>query len=277
MTGFLCVDKPTGRSSAFIVNVLKRMTGTPCGHMGTLDPFASGVLPVGVGNATRLFDFFLSKKKSYRATFRFGVTTDTLDPEGEISFGGTVPTEEEIRSVLPAFVGEIEQIPPIYSAKSIDGKRSYELARRGEEVALTPKKVTVEAFELLRRTGEDSFEFCITCGAGTYIRALARDLAKALGTLGYCTALRRTQSGFFTEGNAVPFEEITPETWKNYLIPTDAAIDLPAIDITDARLYNGIALETELSDGLYKLYNAGEFYGLARAAGGRLKTEKKLC
>ncbi len=277
MTGFLCVDKPEGRSSAFIVNVLKRVTKTPCGHMGTLDPFASGVLPVGVGNATRLFDFFLAKKKTYRAVFRFGATTDTLDPEGEIVCGGRIPSAGEIASALPALTGEIEQVPPAYSAKSVAGKRSYELARRGETVPLAPKKVRVEAFTLLGQTGEDTFEFSVTCGAGVYIRALARDIAAALGTLGYCTALRRTASGFFTEERSVPFSEINPDTWEKYLIPADRAIDLPAADVADARLYNGLAIGTDLPDGLFKLYREGEFYGLARAAGGLLKTEKKLC
>lgn len=277
MTGFLNVDKPAGRSSAFIVNVIKRIAKTPCGHMGTLDPFASGVLPVGLGNAARLFDYFLSKKKTYRAVFRFGAATDTLDPEGTFTVGGSVPTENEIKKALPALTGEISQIPPAYSAKSVGGKRSYERARRGECVALAPKIVTVDAFDLVKRTGEDTFEFLITCGAGTYIRALCRDLAQKLGTLGYCISLRRTASGVFDEKNAVPFEELTPETWESYLIPTDVVLDLPATDCADASLYNGLAVRTDLPDGLYKLYNAGNFYGLARADGGSLKTEKKLC
>lgn len=277
MTGFLCVDKPEGRSSGFVVNVLKRITGAPCGHMGTLDPFASGVLPVGVGNATRLFDYFLSKKKTYRATFRFGMTTDTLDPEGTFTMGGKIPTAGEIEGALPHLTGEILQLPPIYSAKSVEGKRSYVYARRGETVSLTPKKVKVDAFDLVGQTGEDTFEFLIVCGAGTYIRALARDLAEKLGTLGYCTALRRTASGAFTEEIAVPFAELTPETWEGHLIPTDAAIDLPATDCADARLYNGICVRTDLPDGLYKLYREGMFYGLARVGEGLLKTEKKLC
>ncbi len=277
MTGFLCVDKPSGRSSGFIVNVIKRITQTPCGHMGTLDPFASGVLPVGVGNATRLFEYFLSKKKTYRATFRFGATTDTLDPEGEPCVGGEIPSEEEISAVLPRFMGEIEQVPPAYSAKSVGGRRSYELARRGEEVTLASKKVQIDALKLLGREGEDAFEFEITCGAGTYIRAIARDLAASLGTLGYCTALRRTASGIFTEKMAVPFEEITPETWQNYLLPTDMVLPFSVMEVEDARFYNGVAVPVDAADGIYKIYRDGQFYGTGEVEGGILRAGKKLC
>ncbi len=277
MTGFLCVDKPSGRSSGFIVNVIKRITKTSCGHMGTLDPFASGVLPVGVGNATRLFEYFLSKKKTYRATFRFGATTDTLDPEGELFVGGQIPSEGQISAVLPRFLGEIEQTPPVYSAKSVGGRRSYELARRGEEVALASKKVQIDAFDLLGRRGEDAFEFEITCGAGTYIRALARDLAMSLGTLGYCTALRRTASGIFTEKMAVPFEEINPETWQNHLLPTDMVLPFSVMEVEDARFYNGIAIPVDAADGTYKIYRGGQFYGTGEVAGGILRAGKKLC
>lgn len=277
MTGFLNLDKPEGKSSAHLVNFVKRTVNAPCGHLGTLDPFASGVLPVGIGNATRLFDYFLGKRKTYRARFRFGVTTDTLDPEGAPTFGGSIPSKEELLAALPQLTGEIAQVPPAYSAKSVDGTRSYLLARRGENVSLACKQVTVYEFSLLSQTEADEFEFLITCGAGTYIRALARDLAAAVGTLGYCTALRRTASGPFTEEGAVSPDLLTADNWEKFLIPTDRVLALPAIDCTDARLYNGLAVPTDAPNGQYKLYNGGTFYGLARAAGGFLKTEKKLC
>ena len=180
MTGFLNVYKPSGLSSAAAVAQVKRLVRTPCGHMGTLDPLAEGVLPVGVGNASRLFDYFLSKKKTYTARFRFGATTATLDGEGEVVRGGRVPAEAEIAAALPALTGTIEQIPPAYSAVSVRGRRGYALARAGEEVSLPPRAVTVDHFRLCGQTAPDEFEFCIVCGAGTYIRALARDLAEAL-------------------------------------------------------------------------------------------------
>ena len=277
MTGFLNIDKPSGKSSAHIVNAVKRLTGCPAGHLGTLDPFASGVLPVGLGNANRLFDYFLTKKKTYAARFYFGATTDTLDPEGALTVGGEVPNEGEIRKTLSKFVGTFDQMPPAYSAKSVGGRRSYELARKGETPTLSPKRVTVDRFELVEQTGVHEFEFEITCGAGTYIRALARDLAEALGTLGYCTALRRTASGVFTLETAVPPERLTPENWRDYLIETDSVLPFSVISDGDKRLLQGQRVATDLQDGLYKLYFSGEFYGLAKAEGGLLKAEKKLC
>ncbi len=277
MTGFLNIDKPSGKSSAYIVNGVKRLAGSPAGHLGTLDPFASGVLPIGLGNANRLFDYFLTKKKTYVARFYFGATTDTLDPEGTRTEGGEVPAEGEICNILSKFEGEIEQMPPAYSAKSVGGRRSYELARKGETPTLSAKRVTVDRFALLGQVGTHEFEFEITCGAGTYIRALARDLAAALGTLGYCTALRRTASGIFTAETAVPPDKLTPENWRDYLIETDSVLPFPAVFSEDRRLFQGQKVETDLQDGLYKLYDRGAFYGLARAEGGLLKAEKKLC
>ena len=140
-SGFINLNKPSGISSAAAVSKIKRLTGLACGHMGTLDPLASGVLPVAFGNASRLFNYLLDKEKVYRAVFRFGTDTDTLDSAGEILKSGLpVPTEDKINSVLSEFVGEIEQVPPIYSAKSVGGVRAYRLARQGKEVELSAKK-----------------------------------------------------------------------------------------------------------------------------------------
>lgn len=277
MTGFLNLFKETGVSSADTVNRIKRLTKTPCGHLGTLDPLASGVLPVGVGNATRLFDYFLTKKKTYLARFRFGVTSATLDEEGEKTVGGRVPLQEEIERALPALTGEIDQIPPKYSAKSVNGRRGYQLARSGEEFTLPPKRVTVERFCLTEQTAPDEFAFEIVCGAGTYIRSLARDLAEALGTLGYMSALCRTASGVFTQETAVPLEKLTEKNWREYLIPTESVIALPVLESADRRLLNGVAVPVTAADGEYKLFVDGSFYGLARVTDGFAKAEKKLC
>ncbi|MDE7215127.1 MAG: tRNA pseudouridine(55) synthase TruB [Clostridia bacterium] len=190
MTGFICVDKAEGISSAAEVNKIKRLTNTHCGHMGTLDPMASGVLPVAIGNAARLFDYFLDKRKTYVATFRFGVDSDTLDTTGQMRLNaGYVPAKSQICEVLNEFVGELNQIPPRYSAKNISGKRGYELAREGVDFELPPKKVTVYSFELLQQTDEDCYSFQIECGGGTYIRSLARDLGKRLNTCAVMSAL----------------------------------------------------------------------------------------
>lgn len=277
MTGFFNIDKEEGRSSGYAVNILKRLTHTPCGHMGTLDPLASGVLPVGVGNAARLFDYFLGKQKVYRARFRFGATTPTLDREGEITFGGAVPLAEEIERALPHFIGEIAQIPPRYSAVSVNGRRGYALARSGETFEIPAKIVNITSFRLLAQTDETEFSFEICCGAGTYIRSLARDLAAALGTQGYMSALRRTRSGAFTEENAVPLAAVTHDNVAEYLIPTDSVIDLPFLTVANERLYHGLTVPCDHADGLYKLYSPEGFYGLARVRDGLVKTEKKLC
>ena len=179
--GFFNVDKPSGMTSSTVVNKCKWLSGVPCGHMGTLDPLASGVLPVGVGNAARLFNYFLEKEKVYIAEFTFGVESDTLDSTGNLVRGGHVPDEGEISAVLPQFFGDIMQIPPKYSAKNINGRRGYELARAGIEFELEAKKVHIYGMEVLGKVEdkEDTFRIQIRCGGGTYIRSLARDIAEA--------------------------------------------------------------------------------------------------
>lgn len=282
MTGFLNLDKPEGVSSAYLVNGVKRLVRQafgklPCGHMGTLDPLASGVLPIAVGNATRLFDYFLGKKKTYRARFIFGATTETLDREGDRIDGGMVPSAEEIEAALPRFCGKILQKPPKYSAKNLNGEKSYRLARRGEEFVLPAKEVEIFSFELLGKTAEDEFEFSITCGGGTYIRALSRDLASALGTLGFTSMLRRTASGPFTQDTAIPLERLTAENLKNYIIPADMVLPFPVMEVDDPRFYNGVPYAVDRADGVYKVYRGGAFYGTGTVEGGVLRAGKKLC
>lgn len=277
MTGFVNIDKREGLSSTYAVNRLKRLSGTPCGHMGTLDPLASGVLPIGIGNSARLFEYFLNKEKTYLARFRFGVTSRSLDRESELVFGGGVPSAGEIEAILPRFLGEIEQVPPAFSAICVGGKRSYEYARQGKEVPLNAKRVRISSFRLLEQTGADEYLFEIVCGGGTYIRSLARDVAHALGTEGLMASLRRTQSGIFTEETAVELDLLTPENLKEYLIPTEDVLPFPVLEINDERLYHGLAVSCGCADGRYKLYRGGQFYGLARVESGLARTEKKLC
>lgn len=277
MTGFINIFKEEGVSSAYVTNRIKWLCRMPAGHMGTLDPLASGVLPVGVGNATRLFDYFSGKIKTYRARFRFGVTTETLDREGDQVFGGTIPSMEEIQDSLPRLTGDLEQTPPKYSAKSVNGKRGYELARAGADFVLTPKKVHVERFSLLDQTGADEFSFEIVCGGGTYIRALARDLAQLLGTKAYMSSLVRTRSGIFGEETAVRLSDLTRENIEDFLIPTESVLPYPVLGETDARIFNGVCVPCTNQDGRYKLYRDGVFYGIAKAENGFVRAEKKLC
>ncbi|MBQ7880142.1 MAG: tRNA pseudouridine(55) synthase TruB [Clostridia bacterium] len=282
--GFFNIDKPSGLTSSTVVNKCKWLSGVPCGHMGTLDPLANGVLPVGVGNATRLFDYFLDKDKEYIAEFTFGVTSDTLDSTVELTQTGRIPTAAEITAVLPAFSGEQLQMPPKYSAKSVNGRRGYELARAGVEFELQPKKVRIDGVELIEQIADDIFRFKIRCGGGTYIRSIARDIAEKLDTFAVMSALTRTQSGVFTLDKALPYAELekdpTVEDLQRFLIPTESVLPFATLTLignAERRFFNGLAVETDEKDGLYKVYQGGAFYGIAEVKGGKAKAKTKLC
>ena len=283
--GFLNLDKPSGLTSSTLVNKCKWLSGVACGHMGTLDPLASGVLPVGVGNATRLFDYFLEKDKEYIAEFTFGQYSDTLDSTVETVQCGRIPAIDEIKDVLSSLCGEVMQIPPKYSAKNVNGRRGYDLARAGIEFELPAKKVRIEDIELLGDAEtENAFRFKIRCGGGTYIRSIARDMADMLGTKGVMSALRRTQSGCFTLENAVAFsvleQDPTIEELQNLIIPTESVLPFDRLLLegkNKEKIFNGLAVETAQKDGLYKLYKDEAFYGIAEVTGGKAKAKTKLC
>lgn len=282
MTGFIIVNKAEGVSSAREVNIIKKLTNRSCGHMGTLDPMASGVLPIAIGNATRLFDYFLSKKKTYIATFVFGCDSDTLDTSGTvINTGGRIPSEDKIRAIIPDLVGEVLQVPPKYSAKNIDGKRGYQLARAGIEFELSPKKVSIYSIRLIERVNENSFSFEIQCGGGTYIRSIARDLGTKLGTNAIMSSLIRTKSGIFGLNSSVRTENLTKENINRYIIKTDQVLPFDSFYPTEVeakKLFNGLTVKCSLSDGTYKIYcTDGLFYGLAEAKDNILKVRTKLC
>ncbi len=280
MSGFININKASGVSSAREVAIIKKLTGTPCGHLGTLDPMASGVLPVAIGKAARLFDFFLDKHKKYSATFRFGVDSDTLDTTGEIvENAGLVPEYAAVSEVLPQFTGEIMQLPPKYSAKNIGGRRGYELARAGVEFELKPKKVTVYSITLTGRSGNE-FTFDIECGGGTYIRSLARDIAAKLGTRAVMSALVRTQSGIFTIKNAVETSALSCENINSFIIPTESVLPYESISLAEKdefKVFNGLTIPCEKPDGIYKIYRGGAFYGLCEVKQSFLKVRTKLC
>lgn len=282
MTGFININKAPGVSSAREVAVIKRLTGQPCGHMGTLDPMAGGVLPVGIGNACRLFDYFLTKRKTYLATFKFGADYDTLDITGNLlSEGGRIPDECEIESVLPSLEGEIMQIPPRYSAKNIGGRRGYALARAGIDFELPPKKVSIYSVRLLSRRSADSYDFRIECGGGTYVRSVCRDMAAALGTVAAMSALVREAAGPFTLGDSVPSSLLTADNLSRYVIPADSVLPFAGLHVCGGdqkKLLNGMSVPTGSQDGTYKIYlEDGQFYGLGAVDGCRLKVKTKLC
>ena len=276
MKGFINLIKPEGMSSAYAVSVVKKKLHVPCGHMGTLDPMASGVLPVGIGKTSRMFDYLLDKTKTYIAEFEFGFTTDTLDITGQVvERTDVVPTEKQILEALPKFIGEIDQVPPKYSAKCIDGKRGYQLARQGVEFELKPKKVKVLDLKLNGKTGENKYSFTIKCQGGTYIRSLARDIAFECNSLGVMTSLVRAESGIFNLENGVDVEKFKCcENPESYLIDSDLAVNFPKAILTNeqaTKILNGVFEDLGFSDGLYRVYNENDFWGIGFSENGVLK------
>jgi len=250
--GWLIIDKPAGMSSAHVVAKVRRLTGAAkAGHGGTLDPLATGVLPIALGEATKTVSYVMDGAKEYRFTLRFGEARATDDAEGPVTATSPVrPSDAEIRAVLPRFVGMIEQVPPAFSALKVDGVRAYELARAEETVELEPRLVRIERLELVARPDSDHAEFLVRSGKGAYMRSLARDLARALGTVGHVSALRRTAVGPFTEAQAISLE--TLETLghslaaSGHLLAVETALDdIPALALTETearRLRSGQAV-----------------------------------
>jgi tRNA pseudouridine55 synthase len=220
--GILVLDKPAGISSAYAVTRIKRMLprGTKVGHAGTLDPFATGVLLVLVGKATKRCEELMGQPKRYLSTIKLGVTTETLDPTSpEITEPDPpVPGQCDIAAILPRFIGTIQQVPPAYSALWRDGKRAYDLARAGKPVELEPRPVTIYAIDLLLYS-YPMLELDIQCGRGTYIRSLARDIAAALGTIGHLASLRRTAVGPYTVDRATTLASLTAESVAAAILP----------------------------------------------------------
>ncbi|MBR1747534.1 MAG: tRNA pseudouridine(55) synthase TruB [Clostridia bacterium] len=254
--GFINLNKPADISSNRALSILKRALKqnniiTKVGHFGTLDPIADGVLPVALGRATRLFDYSLDKKKRYIAKFCFGVETDTLDRTGTITSYGKDVSVEEIKKVLPELIGTVEQIPPRFSAKTINGVRAYKLARKGQEFDLSAKTVIIDAIDLVgvdSSSGTIEYVFDITCGGGTYIRSIVRDMASLMGTVGIMTALTRTASGFFTIEDAHSLEEIADNV-ENCVLPMDRFLeDFPKIRLDGQHfslVKNGVTLQKD--------------------------------
>lgn len=225
--GLIVLHKPTGITSFRSLNAAKRAFGTRrIGHTGTLDKFASGVLPALVGTASRFSSFFMDLPKTYTATIRFGRTTTTLDPEGAFAGEGPLPQPEEARTVVKSFLGELQQLPPDFSALHVNGRRASDIARTGEKPALTPRTVYIYDVSVVA-CSEGELQIRVVCSRGTYIRALARDIAERLGTVAYLTELERSAVGNFTLHDSVNPEEIDRE---KDLLPIEGFLEaLPAI------------------------------------------------
>lgn len=247
--GWLVLDKPIGMTSTHAVGRLRRLfNAKKAGHAGTLDPLASGVLPVAFGEATKTVPFVQDGEKAYRFTVRWGAETDTDDSDGKVVNSRDVrPDAASITAALPHFIGAIDQVPPAFSAIKINGERAYDLARGGELLTLQPREVSVRSLRLLA-TERDEAEFEAECGKGTYVRAIARDLGRMLGCYGHVTALRRTRVGPFLISEAVAWNALAeaPESGGAYLRPVEAGLGelaCVAVDPTAAaRLHRGQAV-----------------------------------
>ncbi len=250
--GWLILDKPLGITSTQAVAAVRRLfDAQKAGHGGTLDPLATGILPIALGEATKTVPYVMDGAKSYRFTLKFGESRTTDDAEGEVMETSAVrPDDVAIQAVLPQFIGLVDQVPPAFSAIKIDGERAYDLAREGEVVELAARKVRIDDLRLIGRPGADEAVFLAQCGKGTYMRSLARDIAQHLGSVGHVSALRRLSVGPFDESRAISLESLqtmghSPAAFE-HLLPVETALDdIPALALTTteaSRLRSGQAV-----------------------------------
>ena len=274
-SGILIVDKPEDWTSQDVVAKLR--------HGGTLDPMATGVLPVFFGRATRAVEFFEHAEKTYEAVLRLGLVTDTQDITGRVleQRDAASVTEADVRAALPRFLGPQKQVPPMYSAIKIGGKKLYELARAGQEVTRPARDITIHTLELLSCAPPD-FTLRVHCSKGTYVRTLCHDLGAALGTGGCMAALRRTAAGVYTAAQAVPLADILADPApESLLLPVDTLFAAhPALTLTPAQekcCRNGASFTLRFAPGRYRLYaESGEFLALGEVRDGRMETVKSF-
>lgn len=282
--GWLVLDKPLGLSSNQALGKARRLfNAAKAGHGGTLDPLASGVLPVAFGEATKLVSYAMDGSKTYAFDITWGAQTSTDDAEGEtVAESDLRPTADAIEQVLPQFTGTIEQTPPAYSAIKVDGERAYKLARAGEEVDLPSRDVEIYG---LRLTGssDDTASLEVDCGKGTYVRSLARDIALALGTVGHVSALRRTRVGPFTEKDAFSLDKLEllshSAPLENALLPLETPLDdIPEVAVMDSvakRLRTGQAIHLpQLGEGVVLITTAGKPVALGWLEEGELRPKR---
>lgn len=283
MDGIVIVDKPQGWTSQDVTARLRRVFGTRrIGHGGTLDPMATGVLPVFVGRATRAVEFFEHAEKTYETVLRLGITTDTEDMAGTVLTEENVSfTEEQLQETLAAFRGEILQVPPMYSALKVNGQKLCDLARKGKTVERQPRPITIHELTLVER-GENTLRLRVRCSKGTYIRTLCKDIGEKLGCGGCMESLRRVAAGEYTIDEAVPLQTLLDtEEPEKYLRGVDTMFrNYPAVTLTanqETRCRNGNAFSVSLAPGTYRAYSqGGEFLMLAKVDGGVMSTIKSF-
>ena len=283
MNGIVIVDKPQEWTSQDVTARLRRVFNTRrIGHGGTLDPMATGVLPVFVGRGTRGVEFFEHAEKTYEAVLQLGITTDTEDVTGTVLEEKPVAlTEEEFLNILPQFRGEIQQVPPMYSALKVNGQKLCDLARQGKEVERQPRTITIHKLECLEFNG-DTARLLVHCSKGTYIRTLCKDMGEALGCGGCMKSLRRVTAGEYTIEEAVPLQTLLDtESPAAYLRPVDTMFrNHPQVTLTpnqEKRCRNGNPFSVTLEDNTYRAYSqTGEFLMLAKVEQGTMSTIKSF-
>lgn len=278
--GIILVNKERGISSNKVVNKVKYLLkADKAGHLGTLDVLGEGLLPVTLGKGTKLFDYFLNKDKVYKTVFKFGLTTTTLDLEGEVTNQNDVEVNlEDINSILPQFIGKHAQLPPVYSAKKIRGKKAYQLARAGvEEIELKPKTIEIYSINLLRQIEHNTFEFELHCSSGTYVRSVCRDMAEKLSTYGVMLGIQRTRCGDFDIKNSYTLEDIERGNYK--IIPLDCIFDCPSINLKSEeseKLLNGVNIHF-FKDGIFKAYDDNlKFLGVVQVSNNKMSFNLRL-
>jgi tRNA pseudouridine55 synthase len=288
--GWLVLDKPVGMTSTHAVSVIKHLFAAKrAGHAGTLDPLASGCLPIALGEATKTVPFVVDGRKTYWFTVKWGEERDTDDAEGVIvATGDNRPERPAIEALLSRFTGTIEQVPPRYSAVKLGGERAYDLARDGETVELAPRPVTIHRLELVEIPDRDHAVLAAECGKGTYVRALARDLGRALGVFGHVSALRRSRVGPFGEAEMIPLEQVRSLCHRaaageghfaDTLLPIETALDdIPALAVSPAdaaRLQRGQAVllrgrDASIIRGIVQVASSGQLVAIAEAERGEI-------
>lgn len=295
MNGWLCLNKPAGMSSNFAMQKVRRILHERTGYIGTLDPFATGVLPIAVGEARKFIRFVEDGDKKYNFTIKFGATTDTLDRDGTIiESGGAIPGAENLLKAIESMRGRISQIPPKFSAIKIHGRKAYQLARQGKDVEIAPREVTINEINLENYDAANGLaRVTAVCSKGTYIRSLARDIATKLGTFAFVDELHRLRSGFFQKNMCVNLEELS-ETSE--LISVAAPLNFPDFILQPNRidrLQNGVTIDAEFAmpeefvesstmrksiDPTYlKIIDpAGKFHGIAQVEQGRISPARMM-
>lgn len=289
MDGIVILDKEIGvfsRTAGF--RVAKMFNERKFGHIGTLDPMASGVLPIAIGNATKMIPFIEEHNQNYKEYLfgiKFGIETDSLDITGKIiKKAGKTPDESDIKNACKKLIGDINQIPPIFSAVHVNGKRAYELARSGQEIDMKPRPVTIYKLEYTGKNG-DEYNFKVACSRGTYVRAIVRDISNLCGTIGTTTYIRRMITNGFDIKNSVKLDFLenmvnNNVAIKEYLMAPDFALgDIPVINLgcEDAKLYkNGGFIKTDETDGLRRVYSGETFIGIGRIQNGQIRPQRTM-